>query len=424
MLTNEHLLMLPLVLLFSAAVLYLAGAHNVPAADRKFLFLLALGALLARLLFIVSSYSLDTDFINYVRTSDALYYEYIGKLIADAWHAGTPLSVVVNKNNFGYPYWNGIIYYIAGFKPILVIVLNSIASVCVAINVYFITLKLSGATAARISFVVAAFFPSAILWSSLNLKDTLIIFVITLAVRHTLELLESFKPGKLLLVVTLLMALVSLRFYIGILLAMCISFSYVFIAKRFPLWQRISYTLVIVLLAGTALQQMGYGFLGTEYVLSQNIQTIGEQHQRGAIGGAAYEEEVTFDSLVAALKYLPVGIFYFLFAPLPWQAMGPIRIITVPEMVFLYFAYRYLIMGVGHLWQTQRSACQFLLLVIVTFGLIYSLGASNMGGVYRVRLQVIMLMFVFISAGMHRSWALNKIFGRLFNRKVLPGDHR
>lgn len=420
LLSNEFLLMVPLVLIFSTIVLYLAGAHAIPVADRKFLFLLALGALLVRLLFIAATNSFDTSFIKYVKTSDALYYEYMGRLISDTWHAGS--SILVNKNNFGYQYWNGLIYYLVGFKPALVCVLNSIASVCIAFNLYHISLKMSGSKAAKISFVLAAYFPSSILWSSLNLKDSLIIYLITLIVKQTLELMEKFKFGKALFMSLLLMALVSMRFYAGILLAICISLSYIFTAKKFPGWQRITYTLAIFLIAGIALQQMGYGFMGTNYVFNQSIETIGEQHQKGAYGGAAFAEDVAFDSFAEALKYLPVGIFYFLFAPLPWQSMGPIRIITLPEMVFLYFLYGNFITGFRHLWQTQRGACTFLLIIIVSFGFIYSLGSSNIGGIYRVRLQVIMIAFIFISEGVQRSWALGKIFGRLVRRRALPNE--
>jgi hypothetical protein len=165
---------------------------------------------------------------------------------------------------------------------------------------------------------------------------------------------------------------------------------------------------------------MGYGFMGTDYVFSQSIETIGEQHQKGAYGNAAFAGDVMFDSYSAAIKYLPVGIFYFLFGPLPWQSIGPIRIITVPEMVFLYFLYSYFITGVRHLWQTQRGSCMFLLILITCFGLIYSLGASNIGGLYRVRLQIIMIDFILISEGMKRSWVLTRIFSRLSIRRSLP----
>lgn len=418
MLANDYMLIVPITLLFSAAVIYLSGAHNVPAPDRIFLFRLALGALLIRLLFIVATHSFDTNFINYVKTSDALYYEYLGKLISNAWHEGR--DIAIPPGNYGYFYWNGIIYYLAGFKPDLVRVLNSITSVCVGFNLYFISLRLSGSRAAKICFVLAAFFPSSILWSSLNLKDSFIIFLITLIIKHNLELMENFKLGKVFFMSLLMMALVSLRFYVGILLALCVALSYIFTATKFLMWQRLTYTLAIIIIAGLSLQQMGYGFMGTDYVFSQSIETIGEQHQKGAYGTGAFAGEIAFDSYADALKYLPIGIFYFLFGPLPWQSMGPIRVITVPEMAFLYFLYSYFIIGVKHLWRTQRGPCLFLLIVIVCFGLIYSLGSSNLGGLYRVRLQIIMIAFVLISEGIQRSWALVRIFSRMIKRKALP----
>jgi hypothetical protein len=411
------MLTVPIVLIFSAVVLYIAGIFEVPVKDRIFLFRLALGAILIRFLFIVATHSFDTAFINYVNSSDAIYYEYMGRLISDAWHDGR--TVAIPTGNYGYYYWNGLIYYLAGYKPDLIRVLNSIISVCIGLNLYFISLKLSGPKAARISFALAAFFPSAILWSSLNLKDSMIIFLITLIVKKNIELMEKFQLGKVLFMSLLLMALVSLRFYVGILLAICISLSYILTATKFSWWQRFTYTLAIFLIAGLALQQMGYGFMGKDYVFSQSIETIGEQHQKGAYGQSAFAGDVIFDSYTAALKYLPVGIFYFLFGPLPWQSIGPIRIITAPEMILLYYLYNHFIAGVKHLWQTQRGACLFLVVLIVCFGLIYSLGSSNIGGLYRIRLQVIMIAFIMISEGMQSSWILARIFGRLTGKKYL-----
>lgn len=417
-LTNESALMVPVVLLFSGAILFLAGAHRIPAPDRRFLVVLALWAMLIRLLFIVATHSFDTPFISYIKTSDALYYEHIGKLIARAWQEGR--SIVIPSDNYGYFYWNGLIYFLVGFKPDIIRILNSVTAVCTGFNLYFISLKLSGSKAAKTSFVLAAFFPSSVLWSSLNLKDSLIIFLITLIVKQNLELMEKFTPGKVLFIALLLVPLVSLRFYAGILLAICVALSYIFTATKFLLWQRFTYSLAIFLIAGIALQQMGYGFLGADYVFSQSIETIGEQHQKAAYGGAAYAGDVVFHSYADALKYLPTGVFYFLFAPLPWQAMGPLRFITIPEMVFLYFLYVYFVVGARHLWQARRGDCLFLLIVIILFGLIYSLGSSNMGGLYRVRLQVIMIAFILISAGMQRSWVLNRISRRLSRKRPLP----
>ncbi len=417
-LANDYMLIVPVILIFSAVIIYMSGVHNIPAQDRIFLSRLALGALLIRLLFIVLTHSFDTEFINYVKSSDAIYYEYLGRMISNAWHDGR--TIALPPENFGYFYWNGIIYYLVGYKPDLIRVLNSITSVCIGFNLYFISLRLSGSRAAKICFVLAIFFPSSILWSALNLKDSLIIFLITLIVKHNLELMEKFGLAKVFFMSLLMMALVTLRFYVGILLAICIALSYIFTATKFHWWQRLTYTLAIILIAGIALQQMGYGFMGADYVFSQSIETIGDQHQKAAYGTGAFAGNVAFDSYADALKYLPVGIFYFLFGPLPWQSMGPIRVITVPEMIFLYFLYSYFVIGVKHLWRTQRGPCLFLLIVVVCFGLIYSLGSSNLGGLYRIRLQVIMVAFVLISEGIQRSWALVRIFSRMIKRRAIP----
>ncbi len=394
LLIYDQMIIVALTLLCAVLIFFLSGGHRVPAEDRSLLFKLALGAFLIRVLFILATHAFDNPFL----TADGITYGKIGNEIAQAWQSGD--SYVINKNNFGYYYFNAVIYYITGYYPDAVRLVNSVIAIGAALNLYFVSLWLSGRAAARCTFALTAFFPSFIVWSALNLKESLCIFLISFIVKKVLELMRQFHLGKLLFIALALLFLVTLRFYVGILIGICIAFSFIFTATRFKWNKRLVYTLLLVLVAGITLHQMGYGFLGGDYVASQNLETIAQQHNAGAIGESAYSEGVSFDSWSGAIKYFPVGLFYFAFGPLPWQPGGMLKVISLPEMFMLYILYLFVLPGIYNLWRLRRGECLFLLILIAGFTAVYALSGSNMGGIYRVRFQVLSLLFVFISHGM------------------------
>ncbi|MFA7467789.1 MAG: hypothetical protein WCY82_05935 [Desulfotomaculaceae bacterium] len=394
LLVYDKMIIVSFVVIFTVLFYFLSDGHRVPAEDRAILFKLALGALLLRVLFIVATLAFDNPFL----TADGITYGRIGNDIAQTWHSGG--SYIINKNNFGYYYFNAFIYYITGYYPDVVRLINSIIAIGAALNLYFVSLRLSGPTAARYTFILTAFFPSFIVWSALNLKEGLCIFLLTFIVKKVLEVMQKFQFRNLMAIALALMPLVSLRFYLGILLGIVIALSFIVTATNFKWNKRLIYTLLLVIVAGLTLNQMGYGFLGSDYVASQNLETIAEQHNAGAIGDSAYSDGVSFNSVPNALKYIPVGLFYFAFGPLPWQSGGLLKIISLPEMFMLYVLYLFVAPGICSLWKKKRGECLFLIILIASFTAIYALGGSNMGGIYRVRFQVLSLLFVFISHGM------------------------
>ena len=394
LLVYDKMVIFAVVVLFAAAVFFLAEGYRIPGEERSIMWKLILSALLVRILFIIYTLAFDSPFLG----DDGITYALMGNQIAETWHNGS--HIIINKLNYGYYYYNAFIFYVTGYHPTVIRLINSIIAVGAALNLYFISLRLSGRKAAKFTFALTAFFPSFIVWSALNLKESLIVFCITYIVKKIMEIIQEFRVSKLIAIALALLPLVALRFYVGILVGIVLAFTFIVSGKNFKWDRRISYTLLILFVAGIVLLQMGYGFLGQDYVASQSLETIEQQHRAGAKGDSAYAEDVDFSSPIEAMKYLPRGLLYFVFGPFPWQSGGFLKIITLPEMLMLYILYLYVIRGIPSLWRSRRGECLFLIILISSFTLIYALGGSNMGGIYRVRFQVLSLLFIFISHGM------------------------
>ncbi|WP_066632857.1 hypothetical protein [Desulfolucanica intricata] len=394
LLVFDKMIIFSVVVLVAIVVFLLAEGYKIPVNDRSIMWKLALGAFLLRLLLII----VTLMFENPLMTDDAMAYGRVGNEIARAWQDGD--SYIIGKNNYGYYYFNALIFYATGYYPDVVRLINSIIAIGAALNLYFISLRLSGSKAAKFTFALAAYFPSFIVWSALNLKESLIIFFITYIVKNAMELMQKFQVSKVIIIVLALLPIVAFRFYMGILLGIVIALAFMFSAYNFKWYKRLFYGLLLLLMVGVSLQHMGYGFLGMDYLITQSLETIEEQHNVAASGGSAYAEEVDFSSPAKALIYLPVGLFYFIFGPLPWQPGGILKMLSTPEMFALYFLYLFIVPGILSLWRHRRSECLFLLIIISSITLIYAMGGSNMGGIYRVRFQVLSLVFLLVSHGM------------------------
>lgn len=393
LLVYDKMVIFSVVALVAIAIFVLAEGYRVQVEDRSIIWKLALGALLLRVAFIIATQAVDNPFLR----ADGITYARIGNEITQTWNAGG--HYIIQKANYGYYYFNAFIFYATGYYPDIVRLINSIIAIGAALNLYFISLNLSGRRAARFTFALTAFFPSFVVWSALNLKESLCVFLITYIVKKIMEIMQQFNFYKLFAIALALLPLITLRFYVGILLGVVMALTYIFTAFNFKWNKRIVYTLLLVLVVGFSMSQMGYGFLGKDYILSQNLETIEEQHNAGAIGDSAYSRQVDFSTFLNTVLYLPLGLFYFAFGPLPWQPGGLLKIISLPEMLMLYILYLFVAPGIYSLWRQRRGECLFLLILISSFTLIYALGGSNMGGIYRVRFQVLSLLFIFISHG-------------------------
>lgn len=134
---------------------------------------------------------------------------------------GTPLEPNVP------PAWNGLLYLfgaytyfvvgvflVVGREPLVVTFINSAFSVTAALVLADVARRISGARAGQATMVGAAFFPSVLLWSTLNLKDAMVVLLSSLVV-WAMELVRS-RPHvlRLALIYLLLWPLWSLRLYV------------------------------------------------------------------------------------------------------------------------------------------------------------------------------------------------------------------
>jgi hypothetical protein len=100
-----------------------------------------------------------------------------------------------------------------------------------------------------------------------------------------------------------------------------------------------------------------------------------------------------------AVRYFPLGLFYFLTVPLPWQVGALRQNLIIPENFFWLMLYPLMVVGMVRAQRTNRPGTFFVLLLTVGICAIYALLVANVGTAYRMRSQVWLLWAPFAAWG-------------------------
>jgi len=324
---------------------------------------------------------------------DQVSYQRYGLELAEHW-AGRGAGPEQLGDKAGYYVWNAIVYTVVGYLPLAATLPNAAVAGVSAVLAYKMAGELAGPRAARVAGAFAALFPSLVLWSSLNLKDAAAIATILLALRGAQVLQRGFSPAGLLMVAVGIAGLSQFRNYLVSLLAVSVGLSWLL-----PRLRAASLPVTIAVWAVLAVGLALYPGPVESLTEQANFETLGTHRRNLALGDSAYYGEADVSTPGAALRFLPVGLAYFLLAPAPWQLFNARQWLTLPEMLAWYALLPQVFFGWRYLLRRRVRAA----LPIGTFAVLgtlsYALVESNLGTAYRHRAQVLVLYLIFAAVG-------------------------
>jgi hypothetical protein len=115
---------------------------------------------------------------------------------------------------------------------------------------------------------------------------------------------------------------------------------------------------------------------------------------------SGYVPEADVSTPTEAAEFLPVGLFYFLAAPLPWQTGGLRQNLIIPETAFWLLLYPFVAFGFARGLRINRSGTLVVGAISVGMCVIYALLSGNIGTAYRMRSQVWLLWAPFAAWGL------------------------
>ncbi|MEE9606241.1 MAG: glycosyltransferase family 39 protein [Myxococcota bacterium] len=383
------------------AALAVFGALAVPVAlwlasrpdraEARVLVAIFLGAALTRAAVAITiAYGVPAEYF----ALDQRLYQRIGWEIAESWAGrGTAPEPITDKS--GYYVWNALVYSVVGNVPLAAALCNAVAGGLSAILAYRLAGEVAGARAGRVAALLAGFFPSLVLWSSLNLKDAFAILAILAALRGGQGLQTRFSLASAALLAAGLLGLAQLRTYLVVVLAVSLAVGLVLPRLRqaaAPATLAVWLVLCVLVIR----------FAGSFETLTDGaaLEELGRHRRNLALGESVYHGDVDISTPGRALRFLPIGLAYFLLAPAPWQLWNSRQWLTLPEMLAWYALLPQVFFGLRHALRTRSHAA----LPLATFALLgtvsYALVESNLGTAYRHRAQVLVLFLIFAAVGL------------------------
>ncbi|TDR38608.1 hypothetical protein DFR29_120109 [Tahibacter aquaticus] len=373
------------------------------AAARRFMVRLFTGAFLVRLVGVLVI-SL-TDAIRSLSLSpDSLRYHEEALAIAEEMRDG--FFNAPNWIDNGWFQFTGLVYYLLGPNPLYIQLINILLGALTPLVVFRLVLEVYGMEKlARVTALLIAFFPSFIYWSCLMLKDPLSIFSVSLLVLAVVRLRRSFSASALGVMAFCLLMLLGVREYLFFVSVFLIVISYIPVEGRrtIPLLATMA---GVVALIGVATYAAGFGVFGVDYIRQShyfdleyiNQSRINISHGTGAFFDAP-EDAVWGESADSTFRAL-VAAIYFFFVSIDLTQIGSLRqLMALPEVLMFLVLLPSLARGLMHSWHHARQAS--LPLAVFAFGLlvVYGSAATNMGAMFRWRMQALPLLLTFMVYG-------------------------
>jgi len=371
------------------------------------LFMLALGIRIFTSLFIfLLSYQYGVA-EGFLFSTDAWGYSDKGWYIAQCYKWNIPIdeyymaTYVAGGSVTNYDYWCGLVYHFTGKNPLALFLINCVASSLSSIFLYSLAKRLFGRKVALFSFLLSAFWPSLIMWSTQSFKDPLIVFAIVLFFYSFIQFKEDFKIHFIPVIVLCLFVVWKLSSYTAFSLLLAVGAGILFSVRKkyFPL--------VIVL--GLILLYCGAGYLGSKlYQLAgfefkmSTFEVLDKYRKFRAEGNLAFFSDADLSTPFKALRFLPLGLLFAWFAPFPWQ-ISTIQLMALPEMLLFYLLFPNLLRGMRLACRKSWGAVSSIIFFMIIMSSILALIEGNSGTLLRHRSYIIYLCFIFISVGIFRK---------------------
>ena len=375
-------------------------------------------ALVTRIFISTTIYSLElTNFFAF----DWQVYDWIGGEVADYLTGAAPMTETVRNRVFsfkgttwGISLLTGIIYSIVGKEVISVqLFIASLGAVTAPVTYLCAYQIYKNQRTATIAGYIVALMPSMILWSSIILKDGLMVLFLVLAMYSSSKLQEKFSHRDILILIFSLIGVMSMRFFIFYMVAVAVVGGFIIGQKN---------TTNSILARGAAVIVIGviFGYIGilnnANLELQQMTSLEDIQSSRNALATTAesgFGEEYDVSTLEGAIAVLPLGFTYLLLSPLPWQITSSLAMSTMPEMVIWWSMIPFMISGIIYSFRKKLRECISIMVFTLMLTIGYSILQGNVGTAYRQRAQIQVFLFIFIAVG------ITLVMERRENQKIL-----
>jgi hypothetical protein len=306
-----------------------------------------------------------------------------------------PARLTIAGTPKGYFYVNGALFWLFGQTQIPIKLLNAFLGAFAGRYVYLLARGLYGPAVAKRATTFFLFFPSMILWSSVNIRDIWMILLILVVAWRSYVLLNQYSTKALVQLIGAIFLVSLFRDHLLVAIAAPPVLA-LMIGRRGNLGRKL---VVSLLLGGALIALLGQGSASEAIESKMSFDALAATRRNLATGASVFQEGASVSTPSQAIAFLPVGLAYFFWSPFPWQITSLLKALSSPEMLGIYYLTPAMIRGL--LWTIRFRLRESLQVLLVTglMTLTYTLGEGNVGTLYRHRAQTTAFYLMFAAVG-------------------------
>ncbi|VAX38815.1 hypothetical protein MNBD_PLANCTO02-121 [hydrothermal vent metagenome] len=388
----------------------MASSHEMPHGimqagfDRAFTKRLFWTAFLLHVVTVLLLMALGNGSI-YEMSRDSYDYHVKSQVIAEGFLAGEiNWGLWVDEGWFQFI---GLVYMLFGAQMVLVLLINTILASCAAVLCYKIAgMAFDDESVARLSGLTLAWFPSAIYYTSLPLKEAPALFGALSVLYGIMIFRVGNKKGWWIWILCGLAIVASLRLYLCYVYSACTLFCLFPMRLTSGFSGLVRFGIVGAILAGGGLflaNAMGVDLSQYEAMRYFDIDYINKVRMGMNEGKTQLFKNRTdsqySDNMLMNAYNLGMGFFYFFFSIDVTHVTRDRQLMALPEVFFFLYCFIYLIHGFWSGWKTRFHKVLPVFLFGTMIVLVYSSATTNKGTMYRWRVQALPFLIMVIVYG-------------------------
>ena len=390
-------------LFFLAMLFYLMTAKF--NEDRKLKMVFAIG-FVVRCLIVV----LDQSLLLFPYGWDD-YYSTALILKSNILH-GYPLleNITESMHVWSYALFSAFFYTIFGDHQILMRLINAFLSVLAAERLYHLSLELTDDhKISRIASTIMIFFPSFIVYGTLDMRDALLLFLSMDLLLRVIRFINDKKVIWTVFIIELLLTFFLRNQNIILFSGIFLTYLLILIVSKTNKARRLIYlSLITLVLAAVFIQLDRSNFFD---LLLDYIKR--DMRYRASFGGSSYLTHLDYTSWSDIFHWMPIRFVYFVFGPFPWMIGNIFMVYAFVEVLFFIFCCYLSLTRTARSTALQKPDVLYFLLCYAFIGLLgNAVIDSNFGTAIRHRLNYIFVFFILAAIPLAKQY---RGIGRLIN---------
>lgn len=307
----------------------------------------------------------------------------------------------------GWYQFSGLVYYLLGpFMLLILLISSALASFACVLCYRLAAISFDDESIGRFSGLLLAWFPSVVYYTSLPLKEGAAIFGILSIVYGVVSHKAKQSRYSIIWIITGLAIMAALRIYLCYVSMICvvICLSPIRMIGGFQGLIRLGIVVGFLVLSGfvavysfdidvshsDSLKYFDINYINNvRYDMNGGYAKMFKTREEAKLGGDIFKDAMSIGK----------GLFFFIFSIDATSIKRERQAAALPEMIFFLYCLPYLFKAIWHGWKTIPDK----ILPIGLFGLvivaIYSSATTNMGAMYRWRVQALPFLVMLIVYG-------------------------